>query len=157
MNTKCVQPLIIVYSSWQVEHALSLSNLLLLSFPFTHHPGVDPGILTFSNHGCNGSYNVGTRLNFTEQNDPDPELLASSVNDGLDFYDPVTIRHFPMWECGGTAIALRDIEKGEEVLDNYLLFEGTSYDALEQYLAVLRQWCSGESTGPVTEYEGDIS
>lgn len=104
------------------------------------------------NHGCNGTYNSGTKLNVTELN-ADPEV--SPLDSGVNFYEPVSIRHFPMWGCGSTAISLNDIEKGEEVLDNYLVFHGASAQGWKENLAELRMWCSGESVGTVTEYENE--
>ena len=63
--------------------------------------GVDQGITSFMNHGCNGTYNIGVHLPFNEQN---AVLGAGPVANGYDdevgVYDALSDRMFPMWDCG---------------------------------------------------------
>jgi hypothetical protein len=82
----------------------------------------------------------------------DLKTLANQTfyNDKLP-YHPFTERHYPSWGCGGFK-ALRDIEAGEEILDNYLVMGGSKGDKLHGYVAELKTICSG-GIGSVTQYE----
>jgi len=115
--------------------------------------GVDPGILTYVNHGCNGSYNVGAKLNETESTIELGQGPAGVYDDdGNDVYNPFDERHFPNWECS-KFITLRDIDAGEELLDNYLAFGGgEDTKDWENNLRELKSVCSG-GTGKVVMYE----
>jgi hypothetical protein len=113
--------------------------------------GVDPGILTFTNHGCNGQYNVGKRLDVNEMTMELGIGPEGIVDDSNELYHPYRERHFPLWGCN-EFVALRDIEVGEELLDNYLVF-GSGEDATwERNLRELKMMCTG-GTGKITEYE----
>ena len=62
-------------------------------------------------------------------------------------------RHMPFWECGAI-VAHRDIAVGEEILDNYIKYGGSSDP--ESWLENLRElqgMCSGQTPGVVTQYE----
>jgi len=73
-------------------------------------------------------------------------------DDGNDIYDPYEERHFPMWECG-KFVALRDIQVGEEILDNYMVFGGSEdIEDWEKNLRELKAMCSG-NLGRVAAYE----
>jgi len=114
--------------------------------------GVDPGILTFVNHGCNGSYNVGAKLSETESTvelGRGPTGIYS--DDTYEVYNPFLERHFPQYECGKFR-ALRDIEAGEEIYDNYLTFGGDDLEEWEENLRDLKTVCSG-GTGKIYNYE----
>ena len=115
--------------------------------------GVDPGIMTFVNHGCDGKNNVGATLNETEASIEFGQGPTTVFGDHLDSvaFNPFAERHFPMWDCAGF-VAHQDIEKGEEILDNYIIFGGTDWEEFESNLAALKTLCSG-GIGKVFEYE----
>lgn len=113
---------------------------------------VDSSILTFANHGCRGSYNVGEATKGDEfsvdLNAPDKSINGMSHSETFVF-NPVNDRH--LFFSGDESI--RDIKAGEEILDNYLAFiGGTEY--WELAVTDLRKQCSGEVTeGSVADYE----
>ena len=115
--------------------------------------GVDPGIMTFVNHGCDGKYNIGAKLNETEASIEFGQGPTKVFGDHLDSdaFNPFAERHFPMWDCA-SFVAHRDIEKGEELLDNYIIFGGKDWEEFEANLADLKTLCSG-GVGKVFEYE----
>lgn len=114
--------------------------------------------MTFVNHGCNGSYNTGVQWSFTEQAD-------LQGNEGLweegqgQRYNPFRDRAYPDL-CGSESEgALRDIEVGEEILDNYMDFGGGGTGRARntaELVAELRRLCSGGS-GSVTNYEEGLT
>lgn len=124
--------------------------------------GVDASILTYTNHGCNGTYNTGTQLNVTERTatlgiGPVANgYVAQRISGGLGeeyVYNPYSDRNYPDWGCDDTTRALRDIDAGEEVLDNYLVFGGSeSGEEWEEVLIELKRMCSG-GVGAITQYE----
>ena len=116
---------------------------------------VDAGIISFVNHGCNGTYNVGVPFNETETTIPlghgIPAILAKEE---ASVFHPFNERHFDSkgWEDD---VALRTIEAGEEILDNYLVFGGTGdVEEWELNLEELKVLCSG-GVGVVSEYEDE--
>ena len=59
-----------------------------------------------------------------------------------------------MWECG-KFVTLRDIQPGEELLDNYLAFGGgVDLNDWENNLLELKTMCSG-GKGKIHMYEED--
>lgn len=128
-----------------------VSFLLLQGLPAG---GVDAGIMTFVNHGCNGTYNVGTGLEVHEMTmelGRGPEGVYDAENE---VYHPFNERQYPHWDCQGF-VALRDIGPGEELLDNYLVFGGGDGDDIEDWdknLRELKNLCSG-GTGSISKYE----
>lgn len=127
-------------------------RLSLLNFQGLPAGGVDPGKMTFVNHGCNSTYNVGTPLDINEITAPlgvGPGIAYDDVNE---VYNPYNDRRFPLWECE-KFVALRDIEKGEELFDNYLVFGGgDNMDDWDKNLLELKSVCMGKS-GTIAEYE----
>lgn len=125
--------------------------------------GVDASILTYTNHGCNGTYNTGTPLNVTERSavlgiGPAANgyvaqgAAAGAVGEEF-VYNPYRDRLYPDWGCDDTSQALRDIDAGEELLDNYLVFGGSeSGEEWEDVLIELKRMCSG-GVGTITQYE----
>jgi hypothetical protein len=108
--------------------------------------------MTFVNHGCNGTYNVGTPLNVNEI------TALPGVGPGDDFddlnvaYNPYDDRRFPLWECE-KFVALRDIQQGEELFDNYLVFGGSSNtEDWDNNLMELKSVCMGNA-GTIAKYE----
>ena len=112
---------------------------------------VDSSILTFVNHGCRGSYNIGEETPFDEFS-ADPDSLdyvsAGRSHKGTSTFNPVVDRHLRFQPD----VSLREIKAGEEILDNYLDFVG-----LPEYwtkdVMDLRALCSGQAVGQVTNYE----
>ena len=103
------------------------------------------------NHGCNGTYNIGTPLDVTEltiDTNSEPDEFYSDEND---VYNPFSDRHYPAWECSGF-VALRDIEAGEELFDNYLVFGGAKPEDWKQNAKELQSICSG-GLGRIATYE----
>jgi hypothetical protein len=114
--------------------------------------GVDPGIMSFVNHGCNGTYNVGTPLSVNEMTAVLGVGPADIYDDENDVYHPYNDRQFPYWECANF-VALRDIEVGEELFDNYLVFGGgAQMEDWDKNLRELKAVCMG-GTGTIAEYE----
>ena len=110
--------------------------------------------MAFLNHGCNGSYNVGEKLTETEMSanlGQGPAGVWFDVDAEFDIFNPFLERHFPQHLCSNFR-ALRDIEAGEELLDNYLVFGGEDLDEWEDNLVSLKSMCMGEP-GKIFEYE----
>jgi hypothetical protein len=117
--------------------------------------GVDTSIATFVNHGCQATYNIHPKLAYHEMNimDCDPLIPCMTCYDSdTDPYDPFWERQYPMWDCQSN-IANRDIEMGEELLDEYMCMGGTKY--LMESIAELQIVCSG-GVGVVTTYEEEV-
>lgn len=112
---------------------------------------VDSGVLTFANHGCNRTYNVGEKTSvdeFTADLDSLPEEVNGESHTGTTIFNPLVDRHVRReWEQ-----SLRDIAAGEEILDNYLAFTGNNDDWAKD-VQDLRNQCSGQATGLVSDYE----
>jgi hypothetical protein len=84
--------------------------------------GVNPGIMTFVNHGCNGTINVGARL-IGDEMTMVGQGPGGICEYGNEIYHPYAERQFPQWDCQ-SFVALGDINAGEELLDIYLVFGG---------------------------------
>lgn len=118
--------------------------------------GVDTSITTFINHGCRATYNIGHKLAYHEMNitdcDPHQQPCTPCSDPESDPYDPFWERQYPMWECQNN-IANRDIEIGEEILDDYMCMGGAEY--LTESIADLQNVCSG-GIGLVSMYEEEV-
>jgi hypothetical protein len=111
---------------------------------------VDSGIMTFVNHGCNKTYNVGEESSvdeLTANDDVFPDDLSGNSHAQTSTYNPVVDRHLR----NEADQSIRDIKAGEEILDNYLAFIGAE-DYWAGDVQGLRDLCSG-AVGLVTEYE----
>lgn len=110
--------------------------------------------MTFANHGCDGTYNVGLNTEEITEVTADFDNVPLAL-DGLGRYgsifNPVLDRNRRFSLVGGD-VTLRDIKAGEELLDNYLAFIGGKTD-WEYDLQHLRDQCHGQASGDVTEYE----
>jgi hypothetical protein len=125
--------------------------------------GADACITTFINHGCNGTYNTGwAGVNVTELTAVPglgPEANGYGTTKGEAEYDerqynPFLDRFYPGYDCDDSTPALRDIDAGEELFDNYLDYAGTDRTLeWEVLLQTLKTICAGEA-GPVTVIEG---
>ena len=73
--------------------------------------------MTFSNHGCNRSYNYGDEYSSVTESTVD--LADNKIPDGLDCtaiaYSPVQERHLRQIMSAGDVI-LKDIRAGDEIL-----------------------------------------
>ncbi len=106
--------------------------------------------MTFSNHGCNGTYNFysyfypgeGGRI-ISEQN-----AVKEDIHDDVDVYDPVSCRHRDLSFDATT----RDIKAGEEILANYLFFTDDA-NYWWDYVESLKKICNGEKLGFVSQFE----
>ena len=82
-------------------------------------------------HGCDGSFNINAdpSVKITENTvDPDnPPEFQYSKGQSKTCFNPVIDRHLPHL-VGGLDVALRDIEAGEEILDNYLTLVSSKAD-----------------------------
>jgi hypothetical protein len=116
--------------------------------------------MSFVNHGCNGTNNVGDQSPFTEQSNVDPndplvinfihEMGESGRKDSG--YNPALLRDTTLRFVVQNN---EPIMKGEELRDNYITFI-TDVEALESDLADLKSQCSG-SLGTISEYESSTS
>jgi len=114
---------------------------------------VDSGVLTFQNHGCNRTYNVGFETSVTELTaDPEklpPELDEKSYESVL--YNPFVDRNY-LYITNSLEV-LRDIKAGEECLDNFLAFlhdENWKW-GVENYKSMCEN--PGDGAGVVSAYQ----
>ena len=115
---------------------------------------VEPNILSFSNHGCNGTYNVIdssarpkiiNNHHLTEQN----AKMSDYPPDGP-IFDPYHIRHLKHLDY---IEAMRDINSGEEIFSDYLFFSSASAEDFYEEVEVLKRICNGEEVGLITQNE----
>ncbi|GKY96752.1 hypothetical protein MPSEU_000634600 [Mayamaea pseudoterrestris] len=116
---------------------------------------VDASILTFLNHGCNGNFVMGENYSVTEMN-ADPAKPPDDFEDSpfeSAFYNPFVDRNIFL-NMNGADTTVRDVEAGEELLDNYLryLHEDNWRWGVESF----RRQCEGQA-GVITDYEGTDS
>ena len=100
--------------------------------------------MTFVNHGCNGTSNIGWVYDFTEFTaDFEGDLAEADqlalINELV--FDPFTDRD-TNYLYGAATETNRPISSGEEILDNYLDMTGGRRDWIEDVLG-LRAMCSG--------------
>ena len=125
-------------------------------FPNEYYGGethvVDAGIATFANHGCNGTYTIGYKIDETELTVDENKIPDSLMHDPMDgtFYGPFADRHFHFYATDIGKIR-RDVRAGEEVLDNYLTH--TTEEEWSEHVKNLRSMCLKQSEGLVSEYE----
>jgi hypothetical protein len=113
---------------------------------------VDASMLTFTNHGCNGTNNYGVKLSVTEGTaSPDvmpPDLYYTEEESAI--YNPYAERNHLML-IGALDVVNRDVEAGEELFDEFLkyLHEDNWKWGVEHF----RTMCAGQSLGVVSGYE----
>jgi SET domain len=109
-------------------------------------------VLTFLNHGCNGTSNVGdfafadmTEFTIDLESGVIPEVYRTKIEVP---YAP----HFDRDQVKQETMsrAFRPIRAGEELYDNYMSFGGDTY--FREMVEMLRQECSG-SSGMVEQYQ----
>jgi hypothetical protein len=109
---------------------------------------VDSGILTFINHGCNGTFNIGTKSEVNEFNANLDEPIPKEYSSSHGVYNPAVDRTLHIDEFA--IINSKEVKAGSEVLDNYLSMGGEM--EFKTYALELRQECSGV-LGLVEEYQ----
>jgi hypothetical protein len=112
---------------------------------------VDSGIMTFSNHGCNGTSNLGI-LSELHELIVDPEVCPDVFQHFLSGpYNPLVERN--LFVNLIATMSSKDVKAGEELLDNYLSFGGAEY--FKENVLGLRQQCAGTAVGEVEEYQNE--
>jgi hypothetical protein len=111
--------------------------------------------LTFVNHGCNGTSNLGERgvdpSNHTEWSvDLDEDIPKDLRSEFVDRYNPNNDRNVVKYSTN--CVAARDITRGEELYDNYINYGGDEF--FPEMVQELRNQCSGE-LGLVEKYQAD--
>lgn len=115
---------------------------------------VDQSILTFINHGCNNTYNMGVQTGVTEitadfEKMP-PVLHHFALEDTVysPFIDRNVIAHVTAYDQ-----LLKDVKVGDELLDNYLSY--LNMDNWKSGLSDYRAQCLKQAVGAITNYEKD--
>ena len=111
--------------------------------------------MTFSNHGCNGSYNYGDEfLTLTEGTmDLSSEEIPPDHDCTAIPYSPIQERHLRQMLSSGD-VALREIKAGEEILVNYVTYANP--EEWTEEIKKLRDQCAGGAVGEVSEYESGV-
>lgn len=116
---------------------------------------VDSGILTFVNHGCRGSYNMGKSTPFDEFT-ADVHIIGDEFSGkshlGTTTFNPVVDRHL-RYQADHS---LRKIKAGQEILNNYLNFVGKK-EFWASSVEELRAQCSSNAVGDVSKNEASNS
>jgi len=140
-------------TSFFLEESLGKSDLRMFEFYMSgygfsrqyhgeHEVVVDSSIMTFVNHGCNGTNNVGLVSEITELTADlnfMPEEFVAKGHSTL--YNPAADRHLPHY-IAGAEISFRPIRAGDEILDNYLAFIAVPSFWMDD-VEDLRSQCSG--------------
>ena len=112
---------------------------------------VDPGILTFINHGCNGTNIMG--LTSVTEMTADPNKMAEEL-----FHNPVESTVYSPFVDRNHWVYLnahdfttRDVVAGDELTDNYLAY--IREDKWATALADYKAQCVSQTKGAVTSYE----
>lgn len=119
--------------------------------------GVDTSAAMFMNHGCGGTYNFGQEMPFDEttiDDNVDVDLSELTMME-KPLFNPYLERHYPQTSSCMDNMALHDIEKDGELLDNYLAFGG--YDDPEEWeynVKDTQAMCAGV-LGLITQYENE--
>lgn len=112
-------------------------------------------MLCFINHGCNsGDNNVGYSIAVTQAT-VDPITVPFDLNK-FEAYNPVVDRQV-QFHFYSSALPLRPISKGEELLENYLTMCGKSKEYWDFCVHDLRDLCDGNKVGYINEYEAYFS
>jgi hypothetical protein len=106
-------------------------------------------MLTFINHGCNGTFNTGVESEWHELNiDKDGEIPEDYQFYGMAPYNPHRDRNLRRDQY--LSLISKPVKAGEELLENYLSFGGVEY--FMESMLLLRKECSG-GLGVVEEYQ----
>jgi hypothetical protein len=113
---------------------------------------VDTSIMTFINHGCNGTNNMGTRTTVTEL-DADPHQMVEDLRKSpfeTYIFSPFYDRNVLLF-INSLDKLQRDVKAGEELLDNYLGY--LHEENWEWGVANYKKQCLMQGTGVVSDYE----
>ena len=120
---------------------------------------MESSILTFGNHGCNGTYNI---MDWNEYNRWVKEgVIVTEINATIDHYedyhenvyDIYTDRHITH-SALIYSLASRDIKAGEEITSNYV-FYATDFESWLEHTKDLKSICRGDDVGFITKAEAD--
>ncbi len=103
------------------------------------------GILTFGNHGCNGTYNIGLKSEFHELN-VDLNNIPKEYLYHSEPYNPARERNLLVEHI----VSLKDLKAGDELADNYMPYGGEK--SFETMVVQLRELCAGDFE-PLWEYQ----
>lgn len=121
---------------------------------------VDGSIMTFVNHGCNSTDNLGSLTEhfipgvydgLREENFTMGSEVALLDSSGEFDTNPAVMRHIALFNSA-LDFARVDIKAGDEIFQNYLTYESEP----EELLAVVelfKRVCRGEAVGEVSKYE----
>mmetsp|Transcript_17156 Transcript_17156/g.38634 ORF Transcript_17156/g.38634 Transcript_17156/m.38634 type:complete len:540 (-) Transcript_17156:1127-2746(-) len=154
------------YENWETLNNYIFGYGMVENLFAYHEVFVDSGISTFINHGCKGTANIGQlgvgyTVTFEDHKSLTEEIAHSFEIDDLRKhftgtskpYSPVFFRHTPL-RTGGLVYALRNIEAGEELFSNYLLYSKTEEYWLD-WISELVAQCSG-GVGLVVEVDSKV-
>lgn len=122
---------------------------------------VESSILTFVNHGCNGTYNMMDWNEYNRWVNGDEDVIVTEMNATIDHYydyhesvyDIYTDRHITH-SALSYAVASRDIKAGEEITSNYVNYV-SNFESWLLQAKDLKSICSGEDVGFITKAEAD--
>ena len=105
---------------------------------------VDSGILTFVNHGCNGTANMGDVgvSNAVTEATADPENMPprqGKVDEDGSIHHIVIDRHINQVMLSSDA-SMRDIKAGEEILNDYLAYSSEA-GTWKEDVTEMKKWC----------------
>jgi hypothetical protein len=114
---------------------------------------IDGSIMTFLNHGCNGTYNLRMPVpysftEFTADLTAYPDELEYTFENEV--HNPFVARNHLLYQHGGETVD-RDIKAGEEILDFYLNYY--TEEIWERGVTELRAQCLAQGIGTVSSYE----
>lgn len=111
---------------------------------------IDPSIICFMNHGCNGTYNINSKNAVTEMNaDPDTKPSGKDPMEES-YYNPFLERNHMIY-MHGYDITNSDIKSGGEILGNYMDY--IDFEDWKEEVEYLKAECLGQAVGEVKEYE----
>jgi len=115
---------------------------------------VDSGLMTFVNHGCNGTFNCGLETNFTEVSiDLDNPPTIITEYDRMAAYDPIEERRISMHQIT-TLTHDVTLQAGDELFDNYMGYGGVKY--LVMNVEALLEECGG-AVGLVEQLQNEAN
>jgi hypothetical protein len=117
---------------------------------------VDASIMTFINHGCNRTYNMGMTTSVTEIT-ADLDQMSSDLHDNVvegSVFNVFIDRNHLIY-LNGLDTLNRDVKAGEELKDNYLgyLHDENWKSGVSDY----RAQCISQAKGAITVYESEES
>ena len=119
---------------------------------------VEPSILTFVNHGCNGTFNMLDWSAFRSWRNDKEGVIVTEMNATVDDYESYRENMYDIFtdrpiahSALSYAVASRDTKAGEEIT----IFYVSGLEAWIQQSEDLKSICSGETPGFITQTESD--